>query len=115
MENEEQKITIEQFKKVGMIVGEILEAEKVPNADTLIRLSVDMGEENPRQIVSGIVAYFPDPLLLVGKKCVFAGNLEPRVIRGLKSDGMILAAETKDGQLALMVPDGDVPVGTRIG
>jgi methionyl-tRNA synthetase len=56
-----------------------------------LRLSVDFGEETPRQIVSGISEYFPDTQVLVGKKCAFATNLEPRTIKGLESQGMILA------------------------
>lgn len=88
---ENNKISIDEFKKVEIKIGEILSAEKVPDADKLLRLLVDFNEENPRQIVSGISAYFPDPQVLVGKKCAFATNLEPRTIRGLESNGMILA------------------------
>jgi len=85
-------ISIDEFKKLEIKIGHILSAEKVPDTDKLLKLSVDMGEESgPRQIVSGIAAYFPDPQTLVGKKCAFAANLEPRTIKGLESQGMILA------------------------
>lgn len=107
-------IPIDDFKKVEIKIGEILSVEKVPDTDKLLRLSVAMGEESPRQIVSGIAAHFPDPLVLVGKKCAFAANLEPRVIRGLESNGMILAASTEDGKFSLLEVSSDIPPGSRI-
>ncbi len=95
----EQKptITIDDFHKLEIKIGHILSAEKIEDSDKLLKLSVDMGEEKPRQIVSGISIYFPDPQNLVGKKCAFAANLEPRVIRGLESQGMILAVSGGEG------------------
>lgn len=90
-------ITIDDFHKLDIKVGHILSAEKIEGADKLLKLSVDMGEEKPRQIVSGISMYFPDTEKLVGKKCAFAANLEPRVIRGLESQGMILAVSGGEG------------------
>lgn len=107
-------ITIDDFKKVEIKIGEILSAEKVPDTDKLLRLSVAMGEETPRQIVSGIAAHFPDPAVLVGKKCAFAANLEPRVIRGLESNGMILAVSTEDGKFSLLEVSADIPEGCTI-
>lgn len=106
-------ISFEDFKKVDIAVGKILSAEKVPDTDKLLRLLVDLGEENPRQIVSGISIYFPDCSVLVGKKCMFVANLEPRVIRGLESQGMILAVSTEDGNFSLLTPNEDIPAGTR--
>jgi methionyl-tRNA synthetase len=90
-------ISYDQFKTVELRVGEILSAERVPETDKLLKLSVNFGEEAPRQIVSGIAAYFPDPAELVGIKCTFVTNLEPRVIRGLESQGMIMAVGGSDG------------------
>ena len=90
-------ITIDEFKKLEIKIGEILSAEKIEGSDKLLKLSVDMGEENPRQIVSGIFSYFPDPQSLVGKKCAFAANLEPRKLMGLESQGMILAVSGGEG------------------
>jgi len=84
-------ITIDDFHKLDIKIGHILSAEKIEGADKLLKLSVDFGEMAPRQIVSGISLYFPDPQVLVGKKCAFATNLEPRTIRGFESQGMILA------------------------
>ncbi|MBI5139777.1 hypothetical protein HZA26_04195 [Candidatus Nomurabacteria bacterium] len=106
-------INIEEFKKVEMAVGQILEVEKVPDTDKLLKLSVDLGEGAPRQIVSGIALYFPDITVLVGKKCMFVTNLEPRMIRGLESQGMILAVSTEDGKFSLLTPEESIPVGTR--
>ena len=105
-------ITIEDFKKIELKVGKILSVEKVPDTDKLLKLSVDMGEKNPRQIVSGIALYFPEIETLVGKKCMFVANLEPRTIRGLESQGMILAVSTEDGKFSLLSPNDDIPAGT---
>lgn len=108
------KISIDEFKKAEIRIGEILSAEKVEDADKLLKLSVRFGEE-VRQIVSGIAAYFPDPAALVGIKCAFATNLEPRVIRGLESDGMILAASDEAaGTLTLLRADPAFPSGIAV-
>ena len=106
-------ISIEDFKKIDMVVGEILSAEKVPETDKLLKLSVNLGEDKPRQIISGISLYFPDCSVLVGKKCMFVANLEPRTIRGLESEGMILAVSTEDGKFSLLEPNAEIPVGTH--
>ncbi len=106
-------INIEDFKKVELAVGKILSAEKVPDTDKLLKLSVDLGEEAPRQIISGIATYFPDLNDLIGKKCMFVANLEPRTIRGLESNGMILAVSTDEGKFSLLSPNDEIPVGTR--
>ena len=106
-------INIEDFKKVELVVGKILSAEKIPDTDKLLKLSVDLGEEKPRQIISGISLYFPECSVLIGKKCMFVANLEPRTIRGFESQGMILAVSTEDGQFSLLEPDGTIPVGAR--
>jgi methionine--tRNA ligase beta chain len=101
-------ITYDDFKKVEIRAGKILSAEKVPDTDKLLKLSVDFGEKTEvideagnknikpsyRQIISGIALYFPDTSKLVGKICMFVTNLEPRIIRGLESNGMILAVST---------------------
>ncbi|MFZ1020177.1 MAG: hypothetical protein WAN61_04315 [Minisyncoccia bacterium] len=106
-------ITLEDFKKAELVVGEILAAEKIPETDKLLKLSVDLGEEKPRTIVSGISFYFPDCSVLVGKKCMFVANLEPRMIRGVESQGMILAVSTSDGKFSLLEPNDEIPAGTR--
>lgn len=115
-------ITLEEFKKADIAVGQILSAEKLPDADKLLKLTVDLGmikdekgeeAKDLRQIISGIAPYFPDCSVLVGKKCMFVANLEPRVIRGHESQGMLLAVSTKDGGFSLLTPEENIPPGTR--
>ena len=99
------KINYDDFKKVEMKVGKILSVEAVTGSDKLYKLSVDFLENEPRQIVSGIAHYFPDSQKLLGKKVAFVTNLEPKLLMGLLSNGMILAVKSED-KLALMeVPD----------
>ncbi len=102
-------VSYDQFKLVEMRVGEILSAERVPETDKLLRLSVNFGEASPRQIVSGIAAYFPEPASLVGTKCAFVTNLEPRVIRDLESQGMIMAVGEGETFSLLRVSASAVP------
>jgi methionyl-tRNA synthetase len=107
-------ISVEEFHTVEMKIGTIVAAEVVPDADKLLRLTVDFGEGEPRQIVSGIRAsYAPDDL--VGKQCPFVVNLPPRTIKGLESKGMILALKSPDGEFALLHPDKPVPSGAALG
>lgn len=106
-------ITYDDFAKLEIKIGEIISAEIVEGADKLLRLMVDVGEETPRQIVSGIREYFETPETLIGMKAPFLTNLEPRVIRGLESQGMILAIGGDDA-FALLVPYADIPKGSRV-
>jgi len=106
-------INYEHFAQLEIKIGKILSVEIVEGADKLLKLSVDVGEETPRQIVSGIRTYFEDPQTLVGMRCPFLTNLEPRTIRGFESQGMILAG-SHENTLALLIPNTDVPPGTRI-
>jgi len=106
------KIAIEDFAKVELRVGVVKVAEKVRNADKLLRLEVDIGTEI-RQIVAGIAeAYAPETL--VGRKVVIVANLAPRKLRGLESNGMIVAASLEGGQPVLAGFLEDVPVGARL-
>ncbi len=107
-----QHISFDDFAKVELKVGKILSAEKIPDTDKLLKLSVDFSEECPRQIVSGISLYFPEASVLVGKKCMFVTNLEPRKIRGYESNGMLLAVSTKEGVFSLLEPKDTIPPGT---
>lgn len=84
-------ITFDDFKKIEIKLGTIVEADIVPDADKLLRLMIDFGTET-RQVVSGIRAYYPDPSALIGKQIPVLYNLEPRTIKGLESNGMIVAA-----------------------
>ncbi len=105
-------VSLDDFKKVEIKVGKILSAEKIPDTDKLIKLSVDFAESAPRQIISGIAAYFPDAKVLEGKKCMFVTNLESRVIKGFESNGMLFAVNTDDGKFSLLEPNSDIPPGT---
>ncbi|HEX5774737.1 MAG TPA: hypothetical protein VFY28_02130 [Candidatus Paceibacterota bacterium] len=109
----DQKISIEDFSKIEVKVGTVLSAERVPDTDKLLKLSVDLGEEEPRQIVSGIAAYVPEPEALVGRQLSFVTNLAPRTIKGLESNGMLFAAGEGD-TFAFMIPSRPVPPGTGI-
>lgn len=106
-------ISYEQFAALEIKIGRILAIEVVPEADKLLKLTVDVGEETPRQIISGIREFFPDPQVLVGWQCPFLVNLAPRVIRGLESQGMILAAGD-EGAFALLHPNQEVAPGTKV-
>ncbi len=106
-------ISYEDFAKVEIRAGKILSAEKIPDTDKLLKLSVDFAEGIPRQIVSGISAYFPDPAVLVGKTCMFVTNLEPRMIRGFESNGMLFAVSTPEGAFSLLEPKEGIPPGTK--
>ena len=107
------KINFEEFKKAEMTLGKILSVEKIPDTDKLLKLSVDFKEESPRQIISGISLYFPDPSVLVGKKCMFVTTLEPRTIRGYESNGMIMALSTDEGKFSLLEVDYPMQEGTK--
>lgn len=114
-EKEESKaenglIEFADFQKLDLRVGTILAAEQHPDADKLLRFDVDLGEEKPRQIISGIAEHFK-PADLVGYKVVVVANLPPRKLRGLVSHGMILTAE-KEGHLSLLT--SSAPNGSKI-
>jgi len=104
-------ISYEDFKKVEVKIGTVLSAERVPDTDKLVRLMVDLGEEEPRQIVSGIQAYIGEAEELVGKQLSFVTNLEPRTICGLESNGMLFAAGEGES-FAFLTPDRLIPPGT---
>lgn len=106
-------ISFDDFKKLNIKIGTIVSAERVPDTDKLIRLMVDLGEEESRQILSGIAEY-TECDSLIGKKFPFIINLEPRVIRGLESNGMILAVSSEDGLFSFLEPSSDVPAGSSI-
>lgn len=110
---EKEQISYDDFAKVEITLGTILSVEIVPDADKLLKLMVDFGEAAPRQILSGIREYFENPETLVGVQCPFITNLAPRTIRGLESNGMILAA-SKDDVLALLHPSKPLPPGTKL-
>ncbi|MDD3940534.1 MAG: hypothetical protein PHQ01_03085 [Candidatus Pacebacteria bacterium] len=104
-------INIEDLAKVEIKIGKILEVEEVEGSEKLYKLSVDFGEENPRQVVSGIKKYFEKDFLL-NKQFAFVANLEPRKIMGLESQAMILA--TGEDTLALLTPTTEMPSGSQM-
>lgn len=107
-----EKITIDDFAKVDLRVGLVKVAERVPKSDKLLRLEVDLGTE-VRQVLAGIAeAYAPETL--VGRKVVIVANLAPRKMRGLESNGMIVAASLEGGKPVLASFLEDVPVGARL-
>jgi len=109
---EPQHISIDDFVKVDLRVAQILVAERVPKADKLLRLEVDLGYEK-RQILAGI-AQFYEPEKLIGRKIVIVANLAPRKMRGLESNGMLLAASLPDGAPVLAGFLEEVPLGARL-
>lgn len=109
---ENAKITIDDFAKIELRVGLVKVAERVPKSDKLLRLEVDIGSE-VRQVLAGIAeAYAPEAL--VGRKVVIVANLAPRKMRGLESNGMIVAASLEGGAPVLAGFLEDVPVGARL-
>lgn len=124
-------INIEEFEKVEIRIGSVLEAVKVPDADKLIQLIFDFGpDENKdveylpelvekypgrdvRQIMSAIAPFYPDPSVMVGKQIAVCVNLEPRTFRGYVSQGMIMATDNTDG-VVLLVPEKKVMEGAKI-
>ena len=105
-------ISIDDFKRAEIKIGTVISAEKVPETDKLLRLTVDLGEGSPRQILSGIAEHVR-PEELVGRQFPFITNLEPRVIRGLVSNGMLLAVGEGD-TFALLSPTKPVDEGSHI-
>ena len=104
-------ITYDDFKKIDLRVGKIIEAEEIPGADKLLKLKVDLGTEQ-RQLVAGIKKQY-QPLDLIGKYVAVVANLAPRTMMGVESQGMVLAATDETGPVILR-PDRDVPPGTII-
>lgn len=106
-------ITIEDFKKVELKTGKVQSAENHPNADKLLVLKVDVGGGEVRQLVAGIKQWYPDPSALVGKNVVVVANLQPAKLRGVESQGMVLAATGGD-VVSVLMPDQDVPAGSSV-
>jgi methionyl-tRNA synthetase len=111
--NSADLISIDDFSKVDLRVGEVKSAEPVKGADKLLHLKVDIGEPNLRTIIAGIaLAYKPEEL--IGRKVVIVANLQPRKLRGLTSQGMIVAASAENGPPVLAGFHEDVAIGARL-
>lgn len=111
-ENASDIISIDEFGRIDLRVAKILEAERVPDTSRLIRLKVDVGGDE-RQLVAGIAeAYAPETL--VGKSIIVVANLKPARLRGVESQGMLLAANPEGGQPVLATFETDVAPGTKV-
>lgn len=106
-------INIDDFSKIEIKIGTILSAEEIDGSDKLLRLQVDFGEDTPRQVLSGIKAWF-SPSDLVNQQAAFVTNLEPRQIMGLQSQAMILASHLGDEPPVLLGPKSPTTPGSKI-
>jgi methionine--tRNA ligase beta chain len=104
-------ISFEQFKKIELKVGKVLNAEKIEGSEKLLKLIVDLGDER-RQLVAGIAKYYR-PKDLIGKEIVVVANLEPKKLMEIESQGMLLAANV-DGEPVILIPEKEVPPGTIV-
>ena len=106
-------ITIDDFTKLDLRVGTITAAERVPKADKLLKLAIDIGESTPRTVVSGIAQHYA-PEQLLGQQVVLVANLEPRKMRGVESQGMVLMAEDAQGKLVFVQPNDVIGAGSEV-
>jgi methionyl-tRNA synthetase len=110
---ESARIGIEDFAKVELRVGQVKSAKNVEGTDKLLHLMIDIGEAEPRSIVAGIAKAY-EPESLVGRKVVIVANLKPRKMRGIESNGMIVAATGGNGNPSLAGFPDDAPIGARL-
>ena len=108
-----EEISFADFEKIELRIGKIIEATAVPESKKLIKILVDFGSER-RQAVAGLLKYYK-PEELMGKKCVFLLNLQRRMLAGIESQCMILAAEDESGNVAVLQPEKDIVEGSKIG
>ena len=108
-----ETISFEDFAKMDIRIGLVRAAERVPETDKLIKCTVDFGDMGERTIVSGIAAYHA-PEELVGKLLLYIVNLVPRVIKGIESQGMLLALSYGENDFSLIIPEHDTPPGTKV-
>lgn len=108
------EIGIEDFAKIQLKIGKVISCEKVEKADKLLCSKIDLGEEQPRTIVSGIAKWYT-PEQMVGKSVVVVSNLKPAKLRGIMSEGMLLCASDEEGNLSLIAPISDIKVGSEVG
>ena len=113
-------VSFEEFKKMDIRVGTIREVEAVPETDKLLRCQIDFNETDEegnkklRQIISGIRESYPDINVLINKQVLYIMNLEPRIIKGFKSNGMLMAVDGLDGKPVFLVPETEVASGSKI-
>jgi methionyl-tRNA synthetase len=109
---EKSRITYDEFAKVDLRVARVLKAEKVEKADKLLRLELEVGGEQ-RQIVAGVAKHYT-PEEMTGRTIIIVANLQPAVIRGIESNGMLLAAEDSQGRMAILSPQGEIDSGAKV-
>lgn len=115
-----EKVSYEEFKKMEIRVGTVKSVEEIEGADKLLKFMIDFGDKNEegesvyRQIVSGLKEYYPNFLELVGKQLLYIINLEPRAIKGVESNGMLLAVDGKDGAPVFLIPETEVDPGSKV-
>ncbi|MEM4600021.1 MAG: hypothetical protein QXI29_05420, partial [Candidatus Methanomethylicaceae archaeon] len=107
-----EKISIEEFKKLKILIGKIVKAEKIKNSKNLIAMEIDLGEYGIKSCVAGIGNYYSNEEL-IGKNIVVLANIEPTMIFGIKSEVMLLAAEG-GGKLSIIIPEKEVPLGSSV-
>ncbi len=113
-------VKYEDFKKMDMRIGTIIEVEPVPETDKLLKGLIDFnevdeeGNKKLRQIISGIHEYYPDLSVLIGKQVLYIVNLEPRSIKGVESNGMLMAIDGLDGKPVFLVPEVEVGAGSKV-
>ena len=105
-------INFDDFKKLEIRIGKVISVEKIPETDKLLKFVFDLGNEQ-RQIIAGMAEFFPDLSSLIGKEMPILVNIEPRELKGYKSEGMILAADV-DNEPILLHPEKEIPPGTII-
>jgi methionine--tRNA ligase beta chain len=106
-------ISFEDFKKIEIKIGKVISAQKVEGADKLVKFMFDIGEAQPVQILAGIAEFFPDLSVLVGEEMPVVVNLEPKMLKGHESHGMILAVDA-GGKPVLLHPKEEVPPGSVV-
>ena len=107
-----EEISYADFQKLDLRIGKIIEATQIPNSKKLIKIIVEFGSEK-RQAVAGLLKWYK-PEALVGKKCVFLLNLQRRVLAGVESQCMVLAAEDTEGNISVLVPEKDIAEGSKM-
>lgn len=118
--NKIEYVSYEEFKKMDIRVGTIKEVEPVPETDKLLRFQIDFnevdeeGNKTLRQIVSGIHEYYPEYQTLIGKQVLYILNLEPRTIKGVTSNGMLMAVDGADGNPVFLIPEVEVNTGSKV-
>lgn len=115
-----ENISYEEFKKMDIRVGTVKEVEPVPETDKLLCCQIDFGEVDEegnkklRQIVSGIHEFYPDLSILINKQVLYILNLEPRKIKGIESNGMLMAVDGLDGKPVFLTPEVEVKCGSKV-